>query len=212
MLLPRSDLTAEISAKSVMSRLSLLILHFPQMRLLWSRDPYVTAKLFIALKQKQQQPTIEQAVAANSHNLRANQVGYEFSKCINHVKCHCIWNEYSCSVLPFVILSVDMAAASGLTEEEKEEKNLSLTPHDILRKLPGVTPNNIRSLLQNVNNLRELSEASLEQLTKWMGGGKLAMKLYTFLHGQRVRTHQISECCRVDTNCEISLCPCTEEA
>jgi ERCC4-type nuclease len=77
-----------------------------------------------------------------------------------------------------------VSAGAGLTEDEKDTKNLSLTPHDILRRLPGVTVNNIRVLLQNVNNLRELCECTLADLTKWMGGVVLAKKLYTFLHGQ----------------------------
>jgi len=72
---------------------------------------------------------------------------------------------------------------------EREAANLSLTPHDILRKLPGVTVNNIRGLLQNVANLRELSECSLEQLAKWMGGMANAKKLHAFMHGQRTARH-----------------------
>ena len=83
------------------------------------------------------------------------------------------------------LVSVDVSAGAGLTEEEREDAQLSLTPHDILRKLPGVTATNIRGLLQQVNNLRELSEATLKQLTQWMGGAVAAKKLYTFMHGER---------------------------
>jgi len=78
---------------------------------------------------------------------------------------------------------VDVSAGAGLTDDEREASQLSLTPHDILRKLPGVNATNIRALLQHVNNLRELSEATLSQLTQWMGGPANAKKLYTFMHG-----------------------------
>jgi ERCC4-type nuclease len=71
-----------------------------------------------------------------------------------------------------------------MTEDERELAQLSLTPHDILRRLPGVSVHNIRSLLSQVNNLRELSEATLAQLTQWMGGSVAAKKLFTFMHGQ----------------------------
>ena len=77
-------------------------------------------------------------------------------------------------------------SGSGLTEE-REAANLSLTL--ILRKLPGVTVNNIRGLLQNVANLREMRECSLEQLAKWMGGVANAKKLHAFMHGQRTARH-----------------------
>jgi ERCC4-type nuclease len=84
--------------------------------------------------------------------------------------------------LRFFLSLADLGAGAGLTEDEREEQNLSLTPHDILRKLPGVNLTNIRVLLQHVNNLRELCEASLADLTKWMAGAPLAKKLYNFLH------------------------------
>jgi DNA excision repair protein ERCC-4 len=159
LLQSKADLTGDISSRSVLSRLVLLMLHFPQMRLLWSRDSHATTRLFLALKARQSQPTLEQAVVANSHSLRSvqNQAG--------------TINEF-----------VDASVGAGMTDEEREDAQLSLTPHDILRKLPGVNAVNIRGLLQHVSNLRELSECTLAQLTSWMGGAIAAKKLHTFLH------------------------------
>lgn len=79
--------------------------------------------------------------------------------------------------------SADFGAGAGLTEDERDERNLSLTPHDILRKLPGVNLTNIRIVLQHVTNLRELCEASRADLTKWMGA-PAANKLHAFLHDE----------------------------
>lgn len=89
MLVPKSDLTSEISAKSVLSKLVLLVLHYPAMRILWARDSRATANLFIALKQKQQQPSIEQAVTAMSHAVKNQQAGYEFGQSwrVKQTKC-----------------------------------------------------------------------------------------------------------------------------
>ena len=80
LLQSKADLTGEISGKSVLSKLVLLMLHFPQMRILWSRDSHATTNLFLALKQRQQQPTIEQAVVASSHSIKSTQAGYEFGQ------------------------------------------------------------------------------------------------------------------------------------
>lgn len=157
LLQSKAELSGDISSRSVLSRLVLLLLHFPQLRVLWSRDSHATTRLFLALKARQAQPTMEQAVVAHSHALRAAQAQ--------------AGNEL-----------LDLSAGAGLTEEEREEAQLSLTPHDILRKLPGVNAVNIRGLLQHVSNLRELTEASLQQLTQWMGGAAAAKKLHSFLH------------------------------
>lgn len=97
-----------------------------------------------------------------------------------HVSSSFVFCYLSSSPFSFVS-AVDLTAGFGLTEEEKEEKNLSLTPHDILRKLPGIASHNIRSILQKVNSLRELCDCSLEDLSKIMGL-PAARKLHTFLH------------------------------
>ncbi len=115
------------------------------------------------------------------------------------------------AVFSFSLLcrTVDVSAGAGLTDEEREDAQLSLTPHDILRKLPGVTATNIRGLLQQVNNLRELSEATLKQLTQWMGGAAAAKKLYTFMHGQ---THAEGNACSHNGMrwvCVLNCCACT---
>jgi len=189
MLVPKSDLTSEISAKSVLSKLVLLVLHYPAMRILWARDSRATANLFIALKQKQQQPSIEQAVTAMSHAVKNQQAGYEFGQNRRTEAGNmrvamsiggCPLTTFSCC--SSLALLVDLSFGLGLSEEEKEEKNLSLTPHDILRKLPGVNPTNLRLLLQNVTNLQQLCQCSLDQLNRWMGTVN-AKKLHSFLHG-----------------------------
>lgn len=57
-----NELGAEISTLSVLSKLSLLMLHFPTLRLLWSRSAAHTVAIFSALKQEQPEPDV--AVAA----------------------------------------------------------------------------------------------------------------------------------------------------
>lgn len=56
------ELRAEISAKDTLSKIVLLIMTFPQMRLLWSRGPNHTGNLFVSLKKGRDQPDLTQAL------------------------------------------------------------------------------------------------------------------------------------------------------
>ncbi len=53
---------------------------------------------------------------------------------------------------------------------------------DLLRRLPGVTDANYRSLMNGVSSLAELATVSQERLEQLMGGAKAAASLYNFLH------------------------------
>jgi len=56
-----SDVPAELEADAVSSRLALLVLHFPQLRILWSRSMHHTAAIFRELKGAQDDPDAEAA-------------------------------------------------------------------------------------------------------------------------------------------------------
>lgn len=62
-LVNAGDLGPEVSAASALSRLALLLLHFPQLRLLWSRSPSHTACMFRALKNGMPEPDAPTAAA-----------------------------------------------------------------------------------------------------------------------------------------------------
>merc|ERR1712168_1401953 len=57
------SLTDEINSNDVSSRLTLLTLHFPRLRILWCQSPYATAEIFTELKLNQLEPNIESAKA-----------------------------------------------------------------------------------------------------------------------------------------------------
>ncbi|KAL8175201.1 UNVERIFIED_CONTAM: DNA repair endonuclease XPF [Gekko kuhli] len=69
--LPSRALHQEISSNDVTSKLVLLTLHFPRVRLLWCPSPYATAELFEELKQNRPQPDplAAAAVTADSESL-----------------------------------------------------------------------------------------------------------------------------------------------
>ncbi|XP_053367000.1 DNA repair endonuclease XPF [Clarias gariepinus] len=67
-LVARSELRQEISANDITSKLTLLTLHFPRLRLLWCPSPHVTAQLFQDIKHARPEPdaVTAQAITAES--------------------------------------------------------------------------------------------------------------------------------------------------
>ncbi|NWR32384.1 XPF endonuclease, partial [Tachuris rubrigastra] len=65
-LIPRGSLQQEISSNDVTSKLTLLTLHFPKLRILWCPSPHATAELFEELKQNHPQPDAETAMAVTA--------------------------------------------------------------------------------------------------------------------------------------------------
>lgn len=58
------SLSDDIEFKNTMSKITLLTLTFPTLRLLWTQSPYTTAELFYLLKQHQPEPDVHQAIQA----------------------------------------------------------------------------------------------------------------------------------------------------
>ncbi|CAH0476693.1 unnamed protein product [Peronospora belbahrii] len=58
-----SELSSEINATNIVSKLTLLILHFPSLRILWSRSPHATVDLFKIVKKYQDEPDMNAAAA-----------------------------------------------------------------------------------------------------------------------------------------------------
>ncbi|KPP65195.1 DNA repair endonuclease XPF-like, partial [Scleropages formosus] len=99
-LVARSDLRQEISANDVTSKLALLTLHFPRLRLLWCPSPHVTAELFEELKRGRPEPdaaaaqaiTVESDTVTESANLY-NPGTYDFllrMPGVNTKNCHAL--------------------------------------------------------------------------------------------------------------------------
>uniref|UniRef100_A0A5K3FGQ0 DNA repair endonuclease XPF n=1 Tax=Mesocestoides corti TaxID=53468 RepID=A0A5K3FGQ0_MESCO len=55
-----ADAQVDLGARNLMSKLVLLIIHFPNLRVLWSVTPYCTAELFTELKLGRSEPTLDQ--------------------------------------------------------------------------------------------------------------------------------------------------------
>uniref|UniRef100_A0A1I8FN50 ERCC4 domain-containing protein n=1 Tax=Macrostomum lignano TaxID=282301 RepID=A0A1I8FN50_9PLAT len=55
----RAAMSSELNSSDTISRLSLLTLHFPQLRILWSPPPHASAELFHDLKRGRPQPQLQ---------------------------------------------------------------------------------------------------------------------------------------------------------
>ncbi|XP_042418191.1 DNA repair endonuclease UVH1-like isoform X2 [Zingiber officinale] len=57
-----NDIGDDVSPTNITSKLSLLVLHFPRLRLVWSRNVHATAEIFASLKQNQDEPDESKAI------------------------------------------------------------------------------------------------------------------------------------------------------
>ncbi|XP_074575472.1 DNA repair endonuclease UVH1 isoform X2 [Curcuma longa] len=57
-----NDIGDDVSPTNIISKLSLLVLHFPRLRLVWSRNVHATAEIFASLKQNQDEPDESKAI------------------------------------------------------------------------------------------------------------------------------------------------------
>lgn len=51
-----------MSPTNIISKLSLLVMHFPRLRLVWSRSLHATADIFLSLKSNQDEPDESKAM------------------------------------------------------------------------------------------------------------------------------------------------------
>lgn len=55
----QEDVGDDVSGMNLISKLVLLSLHFPSLRILWCRSPHVTASLFEELKLEKEDPNLD---------------------------------------------------------------------------------------------------------------------------------------------------------
>lgn len=57
-----SDIGDDVTPNNIVSKLSLLALHFPRLRIVWSRSLHATAEIFASLKANQDEPDEAKAI------------------------------------------------------------------------------------------------------------------------------------------------------
>ncbi|KXZ54474.1 hypothetical protein GPECTOR_4g539 [Gonium pectorale] len=168
-----AELGDDIDPRNVISRLTLLTLHFPKLRLLWSRSPHATAELFAMLKSNADEP--DPAAAAlvglplgpDGAPLGQQQAGGGGAVAAGGV-----------GVSGGGAGVVGGGGAGGVLPLESVVNQPAL---ELLRRLPGVNDSNYRSLLGACGSLAELAALPLGRLEAVMGSAKNARALRDFL-------------------------------
>jgi DNA excision repair protein ERCC-4 len=138
---PFADLSGSLSSVSssnassdLQSKLVLLTLAFPRLRIIWSSSPYQTAEIFESLKTQEPEPDPITAV----------RVGLEGG-------------------------------------QKVEDQSFNREPQDMLRIVPGVTGKNIKNLVVEMGSLREVANASAEELEPAVGK-EAGRQIYRFFN------------------------------
>eukprot|EP00923_Selenidium_pygospionis_P047629 GHVN01082228.1.p1 GENE.GHVN01082228.1~~GHVN01082228.1.p1 ORF type:complete len:780 (+),score=138.21 GHVN01082228.1:1524-3863(+) len=172
----RSSLGSEISSSNIMSKLVILVRHFPQLRLIWSPNSHFTATVFIDLKEGREQPNLEQAVRAGANPTDEEQKIDESG----HLNTHSNTLTPSPPTVSVGASPVDTPSSSSLTSEGGSassrdpskftvEMSTNRTAVDVLRKLPGVTSNNVHTIIRRVSCLKQLCTMSVDELEPIIG-------------------------------------------
>ncbi|KAF4630936.1 hypothetical protein G7Y89_g7206 [Cudoniella acicularis] len=126
---PFADLSGSLSSMSspnassdLQSKLVLLTLAFPKLRIIWSSSPFQTAEIFESLKTQEAEPDPIAAV----------RVGLEGG-------------------------------------QRAEDQTFNREPQDMLRVVPGVTGKNIKNLILDMGSLKDVANASVEELEPVVG-------------------------------------------
>jgi DNA excision repair protein ERCC-4 len=126
---PFADLSGSLSSvaptnvsSDLQSKLVLLTLAFPRLRIIWSSSPYQTAEIFESLKALEDEPDPIAAVQAG--------------------------------------LDKDMKA---------EDQAFNQEPQEMLAIVPGITPKNIKNLVLETENIKEVANMSVGELEPLVG-------------------------------------------
>ncbi|KAK1138343.1 DNA repair protein RAD16 [Aspergillus melleus] len=134
-----SSLVNPSSPKSAQHLLVLLTLTFPRLKVIWSSSPYQTAEIFAELKKNSPEPD----------PLRAVQIGLDMEIAPDPLSASG---------------SAGIMAAAGI-----EHRTFNLLPQDMLRAVPGVSPQAVERLILETGNITELASMDVEQLDPLVG-------------------------------------------
>jgi DNA excision repair protein ERCC-4 len=138
---PFADLSGSLASTSsanassdLQSKIVLLTLAFPKLRIIWSSSPYQTAEIFESLKSQEVEPD----------PLAASRIGLEGG-------------------------------------QKVEDQSFNREPQDMLRVVPGVTSKNIKNLVVEMGSVKEIANASVEELEPTVGK-EAGRQIYRFFN------------------------------
>jgi DNA excision repair protein ERCC-4 len=129
-----NSITPNNLSSDLQSKLVLLTLAFPKLRIIWSSSPYQTAEIFEMLKSQEEEPDPIAAVRA------------------------------------------------GLDKDAKaEDQAFNQEPQDMLAIVPGVTPQNISTLVLKTESIREVANMEARELEPLVGKAA-GRQIFGFFH------------------------------
>jgi DNA excision repair protein ERCC-4 len=150
-----NELGVEIRNDSICSKMALLTMHFPKLRILWSRSPHETLRIFSDLKANHEEVDVDKAVEiGRSESIEA--------------------------LLQPTIAGKGNADKDG-DEDDDDGDEINEAARDMLLRLPGVNIHAARRIMEEVDSLAELAEMSRDELRR-VAGPVAGQKLFTFFH------------------------------
>ena len=147
-----NELGLDIKMDSACTKMVLLTSHFPLLRILWSKSPHETLRIFQALKKNHQEVDVDRAVEiGRNDSLEAMFQGPKVSS----------------------------ESASNGVDEEEEEDEINEAGRDMLLRLPGMTVPAARRIMEQVDCLADLAKLSRDELRR-IAGPIAGQKLFTF--------------------------------
>lgn len=128
------ELGMDIRTDSVCSKMVLLTSHFPKLRIVWSKSPHETLRIFKELKQNHEEVDVDRAV----------EVGRKDSE--------------------EALLLVPYGASGANGDDDEEEDEINEAARDMLLRLPGVNIHNARRIMRECDSLADLINMSRMEL------------------------------------------------
>lgn len=149
-LAPFADLTSiavlktpDAESRDLQSKLVLLSISFPRLKIIWSGSPFQTAEIFAELKSQQAEPDPLRAVQIGLTDLAGTGTG------------------------------TGTGSVAGANADEfvlaPEQRTFNTLPQELLRTIPGVSGKNASRLYLETRNVLEVANMGLEELDPLVG-------------------------------------------
>lgn len=172
----QADIADDIDNYAPASKLTLLLMHFPKLRLVWSRGLHATADAFRALKKGRPEPDPQQAAAVGLPEDRLEELRLQQEqerKALAKLRGEAGEREDG------------GAEGTGGGSPSKGGMTASVSPNqaalEFLRRLPGVNDTNYRQLAAECASLADLASLSKARLERILGSQRNAKALREFL-------------------------------
>lgn len=189
----KSIVPNEITLSALTSKLVLLTIHYPELRIIWSRSAFATCDIFRALKRENAPVNVDKAINVGTEewkkeieNIEGNE--YEHNdkndkEGSNNNRERGTTEKLKGAAASYTdaIQKVRKEERERIQQRSEDSVGRNILAYDILLKLPGIYNHNIFNLMHTCDTLVEVSNLSEKEMRELLGNvnGK---KLYTFFN------------------------------